>query len=82
MQERKEYYAEAAEDFQRVDQVGGAGINNLDILMAKSYLGMGDFELAVSFRDLAARNVDQLRPADRMIFKEVSQQIEEALAEQ
>lgn len=57
-------YNNAIEDFQRVDNVGGGGFTNIDLLMADAYLGLNNFNLAQSYYEVAESKVAQQKDVD------------------
>lgn len=57
-------FANAIEDFQRVDQAGGAGPGDLDTLLAEAYLGLNNTDLARVYYDAAKNKGSGVKPAD------------------
>jgi tetratricopeptide (TPR) repeat protein len=57
-------YTNAIEDFQRVDNVGGGGFDNIDLLMADAYLGLDNLDLARSYYEVAKSKVAQEKGVD------------------
>ena len=57
-------YANAIEDFQRIDNVGGGGFDDIDLLMADAYLGLNNFSLAQSYYDVADSKASQQKDVD------------------